>query len=184
MQRDYIEQFVLDNREAFDEAIPGLQVWGAVTQELDRRRHRRLIIWRVMQLAAVVALLLASGALLGVYAFGLSPRHTASIEEIAPHYAELEAYYQQQIKQKSRQLASYSYDASVERDLTGLDEAMQELREELAEAPKGSEEQIVENLIKSYQAKAAILERVLERLRTADPGEEKLEGQQHEQASI
>ncbi len=183
MQRDYLEQFVLDNREAFDEAIPGLQVWGEITRELDRRRHRRFVLMRVMQIAAAAAILLASGALLGVYAFGLNARQAVTIGDIAPHYAELEAYYQEQIQQKSSQLASYSYDTSVEKDLVRLDEAMQELREELALAPKGSEEQIIENLIESYEAKAAILERVLNRLQAAEPGGEQAE-EGHEQRSI
>ncbi|HQU59040.1 MAG: hypothetical protein KDD02_04310 [Phaeodactylibacter sp.] len=183
MQRDHLEQFVLDNREAFDDAIPGLQVWGGITRELDKRRRRRLIAWRITQIAAAISILLVCGALLGEYAFNLRGRQTASLEQIAPHYAELEAYYQKQIQQRSTQLASYSYDASVERDLSQLDKAMQELREELAHAPKGSEEEIIENLIKNYKAKAAILERVLDRLKTAEPGEEQPE-EEHEQVSI
>jgi len=30
MQRDVIENFVLDNREAFDDAIPSLKVWADI----------------------------------------------------------------------------------------------------------------------------------------------------------
>ena len=51
-------------------------------------------------------------------------------------------------------------------DLEQLDLTMQELRQELLRAPKGQEEQIIENLIRSYQTKVQILERVLERVQS------------------
>lgn len=173
MQRDHLEQFILDKREFFDSATPGLQVWGEISQELDRRRYRRLILWKAGRAAAAVVALLACGALIGVYLFGNQIRQAAALEKVAPEYAEVEEYYQQQIRQKYQQLAAYQREASVEKDLARLDEVMQELREELLVAPKGKEEQIVENLIQSYQAKVAILERVLERLQSTDPEMEK-----------
>ncbi len=169
MQRDYLEQFILDQRGFFDKATPGLQVWGEVSQELDRRRSRRLLIWKVSQAAAVVLVLLASGALLGVYLFSNQLQQATVLQKIAPEYAQAEEYYQQQIRQKYQELAVYQRDASVEKDLAQLDEVMEALRQELLIAPKGKEEKIVESLIQSYQAKVTILERVLERLQLTDP---------------
>ena len=46
---------------------------------------------------------------------------------------------------------------------------MDELRLELEVAPRGAEEQIVTNLIRSYQIKVKILERVLERIGSDNP---------------
>ncbi len=46
---------------------------------------------------------------------------------------------------------------------------MEELRLELEVAPRGAEEQIVTNLIRSYQIKVKILERVLERIGSEVP---------------
>jgi hypothetical protein len=45
---------------------------------------------------------------------------------------------------------------------------MEELRKELAAAPKGKEQIIIANLIRSYQAKIAILELVMQRAATID----------------
>lgn len=182
MQRDYLEQFILDKREAFDGATPGLQVWGEISQELDRRQSRRLILWKASRAAAAALILLACGALIGVYFFGNQMQPYASLEKIAPEYAEAEAYYQEQIQQKHQQLVAYQRDDIVEKDLAQLDEVMQELRRELLVAPKGKEAEIVENLIQSYQAKVAILERVLNRLQESNPEIAKPAG--NEEASI
>ena len=67
MQRDYIEQFILDNRESLDSSVPGLKAWGEISHELDRRQSRRMTFWKVSRVAAAVVLLLACGAILGVY---------------------------------------------------------------------------------------------------------------------
>ena len=65
MQRDYLEQFIHDQRDAFDRSVPELQVWGEISQELDRRQSRRLAFWKIGRAAAAVVALLACGALLG-----------------------------------------------------------------------------------------------------------------------
>ncbi|MCO6479734.1 MAG: hypothetical protein J5I94_24065 [Phaeodactylibacter sp.] len=182
MQRDHLEQFILDNRETFDGSTPGLRVWGEINHELDRRQSRRMILWKVSRAAAVVVALLACGALIGVYLFGDQMQQAAALERIAPEYAEAEQYYQEQIHQKYQQLAAYRRDDIVEKDLARLDEVMQELRQELLVAPKGKEEEIVEDLLQSYQAKVAILERVLARLQEASPEINKKE--ENEETSI
>ncbi|MCB0586881.1 MAG: hypothetical protein KDD06_16360 [Phaeodactylibacter sp.] len=182
MQRDYIEQFILDNRESFDSSVPGLKAWGEISHELDRRQSRRMTFWKVSRAAAAVVLLLACGAILGVYLSGSQMQQAAQLEEIAPEYAEAEEYYKSQIDQKYQQLAAYHRDDFVEKDLARLDKVMQELREELLVAPKGKEEEIVKNLIQSYQAKVAILERVLDRLQEANP--EMVKPAENEETSI
>jgi hypothetical protein len=50
-----------------------------------------------------------------------------------------------------------------------MDQAMTELKDELKNAPKGKEEEIVATMIQTYQTKVAILERVLEYMRQAKP---------------
>ena len=182
MQRDYLEQFIHDQRDAFDRSVPELQVWGEISQELDRRQSRRLAFWKIGRAAAAVVALLACGALLGAYFFGNQMQQTASLERIAPEYAEAEAYYKDQIQEKYQQLAAYQRDNIVEKDLARLDKVMQELRQELLVAPKGKEEEIVEDLIQSYQAKVAILERVLDRLQEANP--EMVKPAENEETSI
>ena len=83
-------------------------------------------------------------------------------------------YYESEIDRRIQQVASYRHGASVLQDIEQLDTAMEELRRELRSAPAGKEDEIVENLIRSYQTKIAILERVLERIETTSDENEPL----------
>ncbi|MFN7116388.1 MAG: hypothetical protein ACK4TA_06275, partial [Saprospiraceae bacterium] len=107
----------------------------------------------------------------------------ASLEEISPEYAEMVRYYDSQIKEKARQVSLQTNDKTVLEDLKAVDKAMAELEKELARAPKGAEEQIVANLIKSYQIKLNLLERVLERIQSAKKDSTK-QNQEDDEVSI
>jgi len=61
-------------------------------------------------------------------------------------------------------LVSYEQADVVRPDLQQLDEMFKELTQELENAPKGTEEAIINAMIKNYQAKVDILNRVLEKV--------------------
>jgi len=165
MHRDNLEKFVLNNRDSFDREIPSLEVWAEIDKGLHRQQPKRLPLWRGLRVAAAVLLLLVTGAAAGHYLSATAAKDAAlAIEEIAPDYVEMAQYYEQQIDNKVQQLASYQQGENVLEDFKQLDKQMEELKEELLRAPRGREEQIVENLIRSYQTKVQILERVLERI--------------------
>ena len=90
----------------------------------------------------------------------------SSIETANPEYAEMVQYYTDQVDNKYQQLVSLNAAVNVEEDLQQVDQVMEELKTELRDAPKGSEEQIIASLIMSYQTKVEILERVLEHIQT------------------
>ncbi len=165
MQRDNLEKFILKNREGFDQEVPGLKVWAGIDREISRRRAPRVIFWRVVRMAAAVVLLLFSGALIGTY-LTQSAESTAiaTLQEVSPEYMEMQQFYEQQIDRQIRQLASYQQGEMVLDDIAQIDKAMDELKQELQSAPRGQEQHIVENLIRTYQTKVQILERVLERI--------------------
>lgn len=123
-----------------------------------------------MRIAAAVLVLMVFSGLVGSYITQVQLSNAPeSLAQVSPEYAELEQYYQQQIQDKYQQLVSYEQEEVVKPDLQQLDSIMEELREELVNAPQGSEEQIIENLIQSYQTKIDILSRVLERIQTSNP---------------
>lgn len=165
MHRDNLEKFITDNREAFDRDIPSLKVWAEINKGLSEQQPRRLPLWRALRVAAAVLILLFTGAVAGRYLSSAGANDASlAIEEIAPEYVEMAQYYERKIDNKVQQLASYQQGESVLKDFEQLDKQMEELKEELLRAPKGREEQIVENLIRSYQTKVQVLERVLERI--------------------
>ncbi|MFK7932430.1 MAG: hypothetical protein AB8G22_02915 [Saprospiraceae bacterium] len=179
---DNLEQFIRSEREQFDRAIPDLQVWANIDAELNQqqeqkqqKRGKRILMWRAMRVAAAVLFLLVSGGVIGSYITQQNQQDPlAVLNEIAPEYMEMERYFQKEVSQKMKRLASYEKQEVVQPDLAQLDNVMEELKQELVNAPKGSEEQILNNLINSYQTKIAILERVLERVESAEtPSENK-----------
>jgi hypothetical protein len=170
MQRDNLEKFISSNREAFDKAIPNLKVWAEIDKALSRKGARRRTLWQNLRIAAAVLLLLFTGGIVGNYLAGTSfGDASVSLRDIDPEYAEMAQYYEKQIDDKVKQLASYEQGQVVLEDFEQLDKTMEELKEDLLRAPKGKEEQIIENLIRSYQTKVQILERVLERIQSTDP---------------
>lgn len=166
-----LSTFIQSNREAFDQATPSSQVWKSIDQVLHPQAIvRTLSVRRVLSIAASVLLLLAVGATSGIYYMKTQMTKAAtvaSLEDISPEYGEMVRYYNEQISEKARQVSLQSNDKSVMEDLKAVDKSMAELEAELQKAPKGAEEQIVANLIKSYQIKLNILERVLEHIQSA-----------------
>ncbi len=170
-KQDALEQFVVDNREAFDTEIPSFQIWVEVDKALHPQEKQRTLkiapIWRVISIAASVLLLLSVGAATGIYftkTQAVESRTVASLSDISPEYAEMVRYYNEQIDQKVQQVSMQIDDESVLKDLEAIDQTMKALESELQKAPKGAEEQIISNLIRSYQIKVEILERVLNRI--------------------
>ncbi|MGH1436919.1 MAG: hypothetical protein ACRBG0_20945 [Lewinella sp.] len=173
MQQNDLEKFILDNRDAFDDARPSLKLWAAIEKDLNEEeapshamRNRRP--W--YQVAATVLILLTAGGFGGAFLTQQTQQPTAQtlIEDVAPEFAEMEQYYNQRIKENYARLTTHTQDPEIDADLQQLDNAMAELREDLTNAPSGREEMIVQQLIESYRLKLQILERILERIENID----------------
>ncbi len=163
---DNLEQFINNNRDAFDDAIPSLKVWASIDKVANKREARRLRFIKNLRVAAAVLVLLTAGGIGGslITQAGQSNDAMAILQENAPEFFEMEQFFQKEIDNRVGQLVSYNPNEPVLDDLKQIDQTMNELKQELANAPKGQEEAIIENLIQNYQMKIAILERVLERI--------------------
>jgi hypothetical protein len=167
---NHLENFIEENRAAFDNATPDLRVWATLNQRLDEtaliqqiapqaKIIRMPIFANKLRIAASVAGLVLSGIAIGF--FIKSNQTNTSLSTVSPEYGEIERYYQQQIEKKTKQLASLKNADEVKADLSQIDAVMEELRGELTNAPKGSREQIIKNMVTSYKNKVDILERVI-----------------------
>lgn len=171
MQRDELENFILDRREAFDDAIPSLKVWADIDRALNQPAvSKPLTFQRFFKVAAAVAAILVVGGVCGnVLTRWQQADPVAIIEKVNPEYLELEQHYRQEINTKVQQLARYEPGGTFMSDMKKMDKVMTELKEELRVAPKGQEEEIIATMIQTYQTKISILERVLEQMRTSKP---------------
>lgn len=179
---DRLEEFINNNRADFDDAMPSLKVWARLDKALEQQQaqsHRRP--WTMMRVAAAVLVLLTIGGIGGLYLGkmqnSVSPEQVANI---SPEAAEAERYYTAQFQEKYQQLAKYDAEVNtLNADFEQIDKATQDLKKELLNVPKGSEEQVVRNLIQSYQLKLRILERVLERVQPVQSTQQE-KSQNHE----
>jgi hypothetical protein len=164
---DPLEHFIRENREAFDHEVPDLKVWANITKETPGKARVVGIGWRRSLLrAAAATALLVTGLSLGIWYARMGEPPVMAMSQVSSEYAELEQYFQRDIAGKQQQLAKFtgSQFAEVNQDMEQLDNIMSELQLELATVPEGNREQVVRAMIENYRAKAAILERVLERL--------------------
>ncbi len=165
MKKDNLEQFISDNRADFDNAIPSLKVWANIDKALDQKEKPIAIAWwRKTRVAAAAAVLILAGIGLGFF-LGNNRSQAALASEMSAEYTDMMAYYERQLQDKTVRLASYQYDAvAVNQDLGSIDEAMNELKQELQHVEKGNEEKVIHALIQNYQAKILVLDRVLQQL--------------------
>lgn len=162
---DRLEKFINQNRDQFDDKVPNLKVWADIEKRLDPPQAKRISIKRILSIAASVLILLSTGAFLGNYFTAKVNVPIANLDlEDYPEYGKKEQVFQQEIKNKKAQLASFNYDIAVNDDLVDLDKTLADLRRELKDVPKGSEEQVLQAMLKNYETKVAILEIVLEKI--------------------
>ena len=165
MMKDNLEDFIRTNRSSFDQSQPDLGVWAGIDKALEKRKPRRVIpLWRSLSVAASVALLLGMGTLIGLQLNG-QPEEVA-FSDLAPEVEEMRLYYEGQLREKTAQLTQYEGGSAVREDLQQMEGFLLELQNELREAPRGQQEQIVNAMIENYQDRLAMLERVLSRIQT------------------
>lgn len=163
--KDQLEKFVSDNRTEFDREVPNLKVWANIEKEINPP-PKRWTMWWNMGIAASVVFLLGIGTIIGMNLNTPKQDAIAILGEESEEYLEMQKFYQSQVQEKVAQLANYNMDATVSEDMEQIDDFLEELKQELNNAVKGSEEQIINAMINNYQTKLAILERVLQRVKS------------------
>lgn len=173
MKMDNLEQFIRDNREEFDTAVPSLKIWAELDKKLPQPQEKpaakRISIRRFLSIAAAVTLLISFGVGIG---FSLSPspdQSAVTLSDLSPEYAEVETYYATQVNSQLTKLASYKATTpEMQADLAELDQWMQDLQKELSIVPKSKEEAVVNDIIDLYKTKVAILGKLLESIQSSN----------------
>ncbi len=166
-------QFIRDNREEFDTAVPSLKIWAELDKQLPKPQEKpeakRISIRRFLSIAAAVTLLIGFGIGIG-FSLSSSPNQDAiTLSDLSPEYAEVEQYYAAQVNSKLARLASYKATTpEMQADLAELDQWVQDLQKELSIVPKSKEEAVVNDIIDLYKTKVAILEKFLDSIQSSN----------------
>ncbi len=173
MKMDNLEQFIRDNREEFDTAVPSLKIWAELDKQLPQAPAKpvakRISIRRFLSIAAAVTLLIGFGIGIG-FSLSSNPNDgVITLSDISPEYAEVEQYYATQVNNQLAQLASYQATTpAMQADLAELDQWVQDLQKELSIVPKSKEEAVVNDIIDLYKTKVAILEKFLDSIQSSN----------------
>lgn len=176
MEKDNIEKFITQNREAFDSEEPDMKVWAAIQKGMKQGKSVRMVpMYRLWQVAASIILLLGTGIGWLIYenkqlqknaALPLSANAalTVTLDQIAPELAEAEDFYTRQIQLKSTELSRYDLKKlglakDYETELKKLNEAYDELKNDFY---KTGSERVVEAMIQNLQYRMELLNKQLE----------------------
>ncbi len=188
--KDRLEEFIHENREQFDYAFPSLKVWAKIDNELHPKKKSKKMfsLLYITKMVAVTTALVAMGTVIGLYLTNHSGKQqmaaSLSLEDISPKHAELEQQYQQQIARKVNQLSSYSIDLEVKEDILQLEQLFNDLKKELVNVPPDKQELVIDAMIKNYQTRIGILERVLFHLEAAKQKEQRHDPKESDQIEL
>jgi hypothetical protein len=190
MKKDKLEQFIIENRDAFDELTPNPALWD----KIETRKPKTVKLnWKTigLRVAAVVVIFISS------YYFHdfVQNRNTrqntvASDAENSrqnPMYQELleaEFYYTSQIEETQQAVYhltsnNHRLRSDINAELLDLDKEFRELKNDLHD--NANNEEVIVAMIQNYRIKLEILKDILQQLKST---EEKKNNDEAKQISI
>ncbi len=153
-----LEEFVKENKKAFEEKGPSNQLWDRIAKELDEKKEkpaRKIQLYRWMSVAAVVVVSM------GIYFTVKDPKaDSIAIADVNPVFAAREVQFSSLIEEKKDSLQIYSGDnpelySKFIADLSKLDADYETLKKQLQTSP--NKEAIVRAMMKNLEIRSSIL---------------------------
>lgn len=152
-----MEKFIKENRAAFDTETPTDAVWARIEGQLAEKKAPVMIELKwVYRIAASVAIILSVGVLAGYY---IGTATTTS--QMAQQMVDVERYYQNKMDDKMAELASYQATDVVASEINDLESRYASLASEDVYV----EERHMQAVIENFEARLAIMEKVLLRMK-------------------
>ena len=176
MKPDKLEQFILDNRNDFDDMSPSSSSWEQVKKNI---KPVRQINWttRLVRVAAAIVIFVSSYIFID-YTVNknnasqqLASDPELEIYESIPVLGEARAYYSSQISNMEDEVYQLAGTNSpirndIELEFEELDQVFNELKADLSD--DAANEEVIEAMIQNYMIKLQILEEILIQLKNAD----------------
>lgn len=160
MEKDKLEQFIIEHREALDQLEPNPRIWEKVDANINPGKPNTIIYW----LLGVIVILVATVSLLVGMQMGesktIEPTYFANQEQYN-EFRETEQFYTTMVDFKLDQMGNTTETVQVRNDLDQLDEVYNELKNELLTSSQSDNEMIISLMISNYKTKIEILEKVL-----------------------
>lgn len=173
MKQDKLEKFISENRELFDDELPGSGVWENISADIQPQRGIgwKSILWKA---AAAVIIFTASWFFHDLIDSSPSEITTAHKEAMDSEskekrnaLLEAEAYYTSRIGNTREKVYKLARDnrqllKELNEEFVELDRIMKDLKRDLQD--NAANEEVVEAMIQNYRVKLLILEEVLQQL--------------------
>lgn len=169
MRKDALEEFIGQNRDTFDQEIPSGLVWERIAGSKPKKKTKIHILKWTSKIAATFAVLLACTFAFGNDYFASQVQQIRINDRLPDEFKEIEQYYQEKCLTIFKHLVDLRVADVVEDDLFEIDQTINQLKLDLVSTLPGTENEIIDNILKSYRIKLKILTRVLERVETHEP---------------
>lgn len=162
-----LEKYILEMRDKIDTDEPDSGHMKRFSKKLnaDSRKIRKLNFRHGLQIAASIAIIMASGIVIVKSSKGSGK---VAATPIVKEFQAANNYYIQQVNDKYEDIQSTTFDSKEEKELlikelSEMDTYYQDLLKELNANP--GDEQAMNALIQHYQIKLEVMDQILEQLR-------------------
>jgi hypothetical protein len=172
-----IEDFILKNRDEFDDSYPNLKIWSNIEKELDKTSAFKTAIPLNFWIIAVLSIALA------ISIFWILKNSGSQVlnEDEVQFFAEIEHMERYYDLESSKLLHSVGRDFTMipDSDLSEIEKNISEIKAELKNIPEDRKELALKALLESYRTKLFILERIMEQYELMDLSKENNNEKRH-----
>jgi hypothetical protein len=167
MKTDRLEEFIKNNREAFDELEPSPEVWAKIVSGTKKTKTIRLTGYIFKVAAVLVFAIIFSVLMMKNDGFRNGNNSAENIDPEMVELIEAEAYYAGQVNKKMEEIEK-CYDTypeikdDVEADLNELQEMYNTLKTDLNE--NISKKEVIEAMIENNRHRLKMVDEVLEQI--------------------
>lgn len=179
---DNLEKLITENKDQFNDHLPPPDLWDNIEKGIVEEKAKQFSIVKFLSAGVAAIALLIVGVWLGVN-FSGDDMDKALSNSSFTDYKQTEQYYSVQVKNYLEEINELDTESNIEEELKQLDEVYQELRDELLHSEIRNQDVIINAMIKNYQVKVGMLERILEKTKTKEFNKE-INNNKNEKISI
>jgi hypothetical protein len=165
MKKGKIEKLIFENKEEFNQLKAPTGLWDKIEKKLppvETEKSSKVVMLRIMKIAAVSIGLLISGILIGKIYFSKS--NPQFDEHLNQTIEQTEDYFGTLIDYKLKEAKSQDLlDEKLLNHLSALEKEYEELKNRLNESPNLNNDQLVNQMTKNYKLRLSLIDLLLDK---------------------